>query len=95
MGAADNDFLEQAQRAASEIPTAEFLALGDANHYAAIPARTSCYSTPYCAPCARTADDAGAAQALMKLYRRDRPRSTHLELDVNADPWPIKEAPSR
>jgi hypothetical protein len=35
MGAADNDFLEQAQRAASEIPTAEFLALGDANHYAA------------------------------------------------------------
>jgi hypothetical protein len=28
MGAADNDFLEQAQRAASEIPTAEFLALG-------------------------------------------------------------------
>jgi pimeloyl-ACP methyl ester carboxylesterase len=35
MGAADNDFLEQAQRAATEIPTAEFLALGDADHYAA------------------------------------------------------------
>jgi pimeloyl-ACP methyl ester carboxylesterase len=35
MGTADNDFLKQAQRAASEIPTAEFLALGDANHYAA------------------------------------------------------------
>jgi hypothetical protein len=28
-------FLEQAQRAAREIPMAEFLALGDANHYAA------------------------------------------------------------
>jgi len=35
MGAADNDFLEQAQRAAKELRTAEFLALGDANHYAA------------------------------------------------------------
>lgn len=35
MGAADNDLLEQAQRAAREIPTAEFLALGDVNHYAA------------------------------------------------------------
>lgn len=35
MGAADNDFFEQAQRAARQIPTAEFLALGDANHYAA------------------------------------------------------------
>jgi hypothetical protein len=35
MGAADNDFLEQAQRAAKEVPTAEFLALGEANHYAA------------------------------------------------------------
>jgi pimeloyl-ACP methyl ester carboxylesterase len=35
MGAADNDFFEQAQRAAREIPTAEFLSLGDANHYAA------------------------------------------------------------
>lgn len=35
MGAADVDFLELAQRAAREIPTAEFLALGDANHYAA------------------------------------------------------------
>jgi pimeloyl-ACP methyl ester carboxylesterase len=35
MGAADNDFLEQAQRAAKELRTAEFLMLGDANHYAA------------------------------------------------------------
>jgi pimeloyl-ACP methyl ester carboxylesterase len=35
MGAADNDFLKQAQRAARQIPTAEFLALDDANHYAA------------------------------------------------------------
>jgi pimeloyl-ACP methyl ester carboxylesterase len=35
MGAADNDFMEQAQRAAKEIPSAEFLALGEANHYAA------------------------------------------------------------
>jgi hypothetical protein len=31
----------------------------------------------------------------MKLYQRDRPGSTYLELDVNAEPWPIKEAPSR
>ena len=60
-----------------------------------IPARTSCYSTPYCVLCARTVDDAGAAQALMKLHQRDRCGSTHLELDVNAEPWPFKEAPSR
>ena len=35
LGATDTDFLEQAQRAAKEIPTAEFLALGDADHYVA------------------------------------------------------------
>jgi hypothetical protein len=95
MGAADNDFLEQAQRAAREIPMAEFLALGDAITMPRTPARTSCYSTPYCVPCARTADDADTAQALMKLYQGDRPGSTYLELDVNAEPWPIRKAPSR
>ena len=26
----------------------------------------------------------------MKLYQRDRPGSTYLQLDVNAEPWPIK-----
>jgi pimeloyl-ACP methyl ester carboxylesterase len=35
LGATDADFLEQAQRAAEEIPAAEFLALGNADHYAA------------------------------------------------------------
>jgi pimeloyl-ACP methyl ester carboxylesterase len=35
LGATDHDFFEQAQRAAEEIPTAEFLALGDADHYVA------------------------------------------------------------
>jgi hypothetical protein len=30
----------------------------------------------------------------MTLYHRDRPGSTYLELDVNAEPWRIKEAPS-
>jgi len=35
LGATDNDFLEQAHRAAHEIPTAELLALGEANHYVA------------------------------------------------------------
>ena len=35
LGATDTDFLEQAQRAAQEIPTAEFIALGDADHYVA------------------------------------------------------------
>ena len=35
MGAADVDFLEQARRAAAEIPGAEFLSLDEADHYAA------------------------------------------------------------
>ena len=35
IGTADADFLEGAQRAAEEIPNAEFLVLGDADHYAA------------------------------------------------------------
>ena len=60
MGAADNDFLEQAQRAAREVPSAEFLALGDAQvTMPPTPARTSCSSTPCCVPCAQTADTPG------------------------------------
>jgi pimeloyl-ACP methyl ester carboxylesterase len=35
LGAADADFVDQARRAAEEIPNAEFLALDDADHYTA------------------------------------------------------------
>ena len=35
LGAADVDFLEQARRAADEIPNAEFFALDDLDHLAA------------------------------------------------------------
>jgi pimeloyl-ACP methyl ester carboxylesterase len=35
IGAADVDFLEQARRAATEIPTAEFISLVDSDHYQA------------------------------------------------------------
>lgn len=35
MGAGDNDFLDQARRAAAEIPRGELLLLGEADHYAA------------------------------------------------------------
>jgi hypothetical protein len=35
IGAADVDFLEQARRAATEIPTAEFISLVDSDHYRA------------------------------------------------------------
>ena len=35
MGAGDYDFLDQARRAAAEIPRGELLLLGEADHYAA------------------------------------------------------------
>lgn len=35
IGAADADFLDGARRAASEIPDAELLVVGEADHYAA------------------------------------------------------------
>ena len=86
MGAADNDFLEgRSEQPGRSRPPSSSRSVTPIT-MPPIPTRTSCYSTRYCVPFARTADDAGEAQALMKLYQRDRPGSTYLELDVGSVP---------
>jgi hypothetical protein len=35
------------------------------------------------------AASAGATEELIRLYKRDRPDGSHIELDINAEPRPI------
>ena len=79
LGATDTDFLEQAQRAAQEIPTAEFIALGDADHYVAHTSPDELLSTPCCARCARIADAGQSRQ-------RRTARCSSGELQVKVPP---------